>query len=176
MNGPVLWITGLPGSGKSTVAEELKDLLPDLVILRMDELRRFVTPEPTYADQERDLVYRALVYTAKTLSDLGHGVVIDATGNRRRWRDLARAVLPRFAEVYVRCPLAICVEREKTRRETHGAPRDIFMKAEAGWPVPGISTPYEEPLDPEITIASDEMSPTAAAAVIRDFIERRSDG
>jgi adenylylsulfate kinase-like enzyme len=45
--------------------------------------------------------------------------------------------------------------------------------AEAGWPVPGVAVPYEEPLHPEITIPSDEVSPAAAAAVIRDFIERR---
>jgi len=173
VNGPVLWITGLPGSGKSTVADALKELLPDLVILRMDELRRFVTPRPTYSDGERDIVYRAMIYTAQTLSALGHRVIIDATGNRRKWRDLARDTTHRFAEVYISCPLALCVEREESRKETRGAPRDIFRRAGAGWPVPGLSAPYEEPLHPELIVRSDEMSPAAAAALIRDFIERR---
>lgn len=176
MKSLVLWITGLPGSGKSTVADALREVCPDFVILRMDTLRSFVTPEPTYSDPERELVYRALVYTAKTLSDLDHGVIIDATGHRRRWRDLARAVTTRFAEIYLDCPLEVCVERERLRRETHGAPRDIFRKAGAGWPVPGLSVPYEKPLRPEVAISSDEVSPAAAAAVIRDFIERRFNG
>src|SRR3989304_1517263 len=63
----VIWITGWPGSGKSTVASAVKDLIPDAAILRMDELRNIVTPEPTYSDSQRECVYRSLVYTAKIL-------------------------------------------------------------------------------------------------------------
>jgi adenylylsulfate kinase len=59
----VLWITGLPGSGKSTVASAVKEKTPDSVMIRMDELRRIVTPQPTYSDSEREYVYRSLVCT-----------------------------------------------------------------------------------------------------------------
>src|SRR5512140_183331 len=86
--GIVIWITGLPGSGKSTLADALKELRHDFVILRMDELRKIVTPEPTYSGPERDLVYRSLVYLAGKLAECGHHVIIDATGNMKKWREL----------------------------------------------------------------------------------------
>jgi adenylylsulfate kinase len=107
-----MWITGLPGSGKSTVALNVKAKVPDTVILRMDILRKIVTPEPTYSGKEREYVYKALVYTAKTVYDLGHNVIIDATGNRRFWRQLARKLIPDFFEIYVKCPLELCRTRK----------------------------------------------------------------
>ena len=166
MQGRALWITGLPGSGKSTVADAVQQRHPDVVILRMDELRKVITPNPTYSDQEREVAYRSLVYLAKTLSGLGHDVIIDATGNLRRWRDLARELIPAFSEVYLRCSLETCAAREKQRTETHGAPRDIYEKGRAGWPVPGITAPYEEPLTPEVTIDAGKVSATEAAETI----------
>jgi len=152
MSGIAIWITGLPGSGKSTVADALKKAHPEFIILRMDEMRKVVTPEPTYSDSEREMVYRSLVYLAKMLTELGHNVIIDATGNLRKWRQLARQLMPRYAEVYLKCPIEICMERELQRRETHEAPENIYKKGAAGWPVPGAGAPYEEPLNPEIVI------------------------
>ena len=78
----VIWITGLPGSGKSTVALAVKEKIPDAVILRMDEFRKIVTPVPAYSDEEREHVYRALVYTAKTLYNLGQHIIIDTSRHR----------------------------------------------------------------------------------------------
>jgi adenylylsulfate kinase len=156
--GIAIWITGLPGSGKSTVANDLKSHFPEFRILRMDELRSVLTPEPTYSDTERDVVYRALVYMAKKITDLGHAVIIDATGNLRKWRDLARELIPKYIEVYLKCPIEVCMQREKLREITHEAPRDIYRKGSEGWPVPGLTAPYEEPLAPEIVIDSDRTS------------------
>ena len=93
MDAVALWITGLPGSGKSTIAEGIRRLYPDFIVLRMDELRKVVTPEPTYSEPERDMVYRCLVYAAWTLVRNGHSVIIDATGNMRKWRSLARQLI-----------------------------------------------------------------------------------
>ncbi|NWF52533.1 MAG: adenylyl-sulfate kinase [Nitrospirae bacterium] len=166
MSGVAIWITGLPGSGKSTIADALKKANPNFIILRMDELRKVVTPEPTYSDSERDIVYRALVYTAKKLTDLDHNVIIDATGNLRRWRDLARNLIPRYIEIYLRCPLEKCIEREKKRIDRHSAPEDIYKKGAQGWPVPGIVAPYEEPLNPEIIINTDKTSIEESIAII----------
>jgi adenylylsulfate kinase len=176
MNGLVIWITGLPGSGKSTIADKIKKSYPDFVILRMDELRKVVTPEPSYSETERDFVYRSIVYTSKILSGLGHNVIIDATGNLRRWRELARQLIPNFAEIYLKCPLDICSEREMSRKDTRGAPKDIYKKGSAGWPVPGVQVPYEEPLNPEIIIDTDKLSVEDALSIIKKFIKGRLHG
>jgi len=153
-----VWITGLPGSGKSVISDAIKKRHPQCVILRMDEVRKIITPEPTYSDTERDIVYRSIVYLARKLTELGHDVIIDATGNLRKWRELARELIPKYREIYLRCPIELCMERERDRRETHGAPRDIYRKGAAGWPVPGLSALYEEPLNPEIVADTDKES------------------
>lgn len=172
MFGIAIWITGLPGSGKSTVADALKKAHPEFIILRMDEMRKIVTPEPTYSDSEREIVYRSLVYLAKTLTELGHDVIIDSTGNLRRWRELARQLISRYVEVYIRCPIELCIEREKQRLEAHEAPKDIYKKGAAGWPVPGMVVPYEEPLNPEITTDTDKTSVAVIIARIESEIAR----
>lgn len=167
-----LWLTGLPGSGKSTIADEIKRRHPDFIVLRMDDLRKIVTPEPTYSEPEREIVYRCLVYVASLLVNNGHDVIIDATGNMRRWRELARGLIDRFGEVYLRCPIEKCIERERFRLETHGAPRDIYEKGRAGWPVPGVTVPYEEPLNPELEIETDLLSPSESIDMIEELIGR----
>lgn len=172
MNAIAIWITGLPGSGKSTIAEGIKELHPDFIVLRMDELRKMVTPEPTYSDAERDIVYRCLVYVARMLVENGHSVIIDATGNLRKWRGLARNLIPQYIEVYLKCPLEICRIRESQRDETRGAPKRIYQKAAAGWPVPGISSPYEEPANPELFIETDKFSVNETVQLIDALLKR----
>lgn len=172
MNGTAVWITGLPGSGKSSLADALREIRGDFMILRMDDLRKIVTPEPTYSEAERDLVYRSLVYLAKKLTEAGQDVIIDATGNMRKWRELARNLIPRYMEVYLRCSREECMRRERSRQDTHGAPKDIYLKGEKGWPVPGVNAPYEEPADPEVVVESG-TSLKDAAALIDDFLTRK---
>ena len=159
-------------SGKSTLADAIKKAFPDFIILRMDELRKIVTPEPTYSETEREIVYRALVYLAITLTGLGHDVIMDATGNLRRWRDLARELIPRYGEVYLHCSIETCRKREEVRADKHGAPGHIYEKAAAGWPVPGVSVNYEEPLSPELLIETEKTLPQDAVTLIKDLIER----
>jgi adenylylsulfate kinase len=170
MSGTAMWITGLPGSGKSMVANELKKAHPEFIVLRMDELRKIVTPDPSYSESERDLVYRALVFLAQKLTEIGHKVIIDATGNMRVWRTLARESIPKFIEVYLRCPAETCREREKERVETFGAPKDIYEKGATGWPVPGAGAPYEEPLKPELLIDTDKTSVQNAVKMIEKLL------
>ena len=170
MGSTALWITGLPGSGKSTIADAIKEIHPDFIVLRMDELRKTVTPEPSYSDPERDLVYRSLVYLAEKLTEYGHNVIIDATGNLRIWRDLARELIPGFIEVYLRCPLEVCREREVKRQDRHEAPEDIYKKGAGGAPVPGLNAPYEEPLNPEILIESGSIPVKDSVALINNFL------
>lgn len=151
-----IWITGPPASGKSVLARaaaaELSAAGRPVVVLELDEIREFVTPSPTYTDTERDVVYRALVYMAVALTAAGTPVIIDATAHRRAWRDLARRLIPRFAEVQLVCPLDVCREREARRAEGH-APRGIYARAGApGSVVPGVDVPYEPALRPEVTV------------------------
>lgn len=167
-----LWITGIPGSGKSTVAEEIRARRPGFVVLRMDDLRRIATPSPTYGEEERDLLYRSLVFTASLIYGLGHSVIIDATGHKQAWRDLARKLIPRFFEVYLSCGVDVAKGRERGRLDTHGAPRDIYDKAASGWPVPGVSVPYEEPVSPEIVVRTDKVGIEETARLIEELIGR----
>lgn len=174
MGGIAVWITGLPGSGKSSIADALKERHPGFVVLRMDELRKIVTPKPSYSDEERDTVYRCLVFLAKELTGLGHNVLIDATGNLRKWRELARSLIPGYVEVYLECPIDECRKRELKRRDTRSAPKDIYKKGEAGWPVPGLNAPYEEPVSPEIVIDAERTSVEDEVDKISDYIKNMS--
>ncbi len=174
MSGIAVWITGLPGSGKSSITDALKEKLPDFIVLRMDEVRRIVTPEPSYSDAERDIVYRCLVLLAKNLTEAGHNVIIDATGNLKKWRELARSVIRCFVEIYLKCDIEECRRREAKRQDLRGAPRDIYKKGEAGWPVPGVNVPYEEPVRPEIVIETQSTSVEAATYIISDYIRKNA--
>jgi adenylylsulfate kinase len=170
--GWCVWITGLPGSGKSAVSEALLDELGQKGIraqlLSSDTLRRVVTPKPEYSIQERDMVYSALVYVAKLLTDNGVNVVIDATGNLRRYRENARQEIRRFIEAYLKCPIKVCMRREAERSETYDAPRDIYVRAMRGEAstVPGLGQPYEPPLNPEITLNVVRLTPQECAQKI----------
>jgi adenylylsulfate kinase len=168
-SGWCVWVTGLPGSGKSVVSEALLKLLNkggiQAQLLSSDSLRKILTPEPTYSIKERDIVYATLVYIAKLLTQNEVNVVIDATGNLRRYRENARQQILHFVEAYLKCPLRVCMEREAKRGKTFHAPKQIYAKAVEGKAptVPGIGQPYETPLNPEITIDTTKNTPEQAA-------------
>ena len=169
-----VWFTGLPGSGKTAIASRSAAILKKkgiaVKILQLDEIRRVITPIPKYTDDERDIVYASLGYMAKLLTECGINVFIDATANRRKYRDAARDMIPDFAEVFVRCSLSVCMERE-SRRKAVFSPKGIYKKStHAGANVPGVNVPYEEPLMPEIAVDSDKMNPKESAKKVADAI------
>ncbi len=172
-----VWITGLPGSGKTVIAEKVSEILEEqgvgeVKVLELDEVRKFITPAPSYSDEEREIVYASLVYMAKLLVESGKPVIIDATANRRRYRDRARETIPNFAEVYVKCSLCLCMERERDRKAEH-APPGIYEKATVkGATVPGVNVPYEEPVNPEVVVDSEEMGIEECAKKVAEFILR----
>ncbi len=174
--GWCVWVTGLPGSGKSVVSEALHNLLErkgiHAQILASDALRKVLTPKPTYSLEERDIVYATLVYIAKLLTKNGVNVIIDATGNLRRYRENARKQITRFMEAYLECPLEVCFQRESKRGKTYEAPKQIYAKALEGKAptVPGVGQPYEPPLNPEITLDTTKFTPKECAEKIFEII------
>jgi adenylylsulfate kinase len=176
--GWCVWVTGLPGSGKSVVSEALLKLLSqkgvNAQLLASDALRKVLTPKPTYSLEERDIVYATLVYIAKLLTQNGVNVVIDATGNLRSYREDARKQIPKFIEAYLECPIEVCIERESKRMETRQAPRRIYAKALEGKAptVPGVGQPYEPPLNPEVTVNTVKFKPEECAQKIWNVISR----
>ena len=171
-----IWITGPPGSGKTTVARGAAAALAErgvrVKVLDLDEIRRVITPQPAYTDAERELVYRALAYMARLLTEAGVPVLIDATAHRRAWRELARELIPAFAEVQLRCPLEVCMGREQRRRRSH-APADIYARGgKPGATVPGLDVPYEPSATPELVLDTDTCdSWTQIQAVV--YLARR---
>jgi adenylylsulfate kinase len=163
-----LWITGRPGSGKSTLARaavaRLAEAGTPVVHLELDVMRAVITPQPTYTELEREVVYRSLVFAAMALTGAGVPVIVDATAHRRAWRDLARASIPRFAEVQLDCPVGVAESRERTR-PAGAAPPAIYAGATApGATVPGVNVPYERALAPELTVDTAVEDVQSAAA------------
>jgi adenylylsulfate kinase len=155
-----IWITGLPASGKSTITKTVRSKLAargiDVAVLESDELRKILTPHPTYDARERDAFYKQIVWIGALLLRHGVPVIIDATANRRMWREQARAQIPRFVEVFVDAPLALCMARD---------PKGIYRRAQQGeyMSVPGLQADYEPPRSPELVIQAETESPEAAA-------------
>lgn len=150
-----LWLTGLPAAGKTALARAILRRLVDprvaVVILDSDEVRSILTPTPTYSADERDRFYRGLVDLAALLARYGVNVLIAATGNRRAYRQAAREQLALFAEVWVRCPLAVCQARD---------PKGLYARAATGAirGLPGVDVPYEPPEHPEVIVDTDEQT------------------
>ena len=176
MNGWCVWVTGLPGSGKSVVSQALHKLLKrkgiHAQLLPSDALRKVLTPRPTYSLEERGTVYATLVYIAKLLTQNNVNVIIDATGNLRRYRQNARKQILNYIEAYLECPLEVCIQRETKRGKTYQAPKQIYKRAQQGKTptVPGIGQPYQPPLNPEIKINTTKRTPEQAAQKILETI------
>jgi adenylylsulfate kinase len=165
-----VWLTGLPASGKSTIVKALRPQLEALglpvEVLESDEVRRQLTPQATYSPEERDLFYRALAFVGQRLVAHGITVLFDATATRQAYRDLARGMIPRFIEVAVECPIAVCMQRD--RKGTY----DKGLRGESST-VPGLQTPYEAPANPELRIDTTKVSAEEAAKQICDMVRAR---
>jgi len=165
-----VWLTGLPASGKSTVARALAAELAGMgiraAVLESDAVRREITPNASYGEAERDAFYATLAYLARVLVLHGVPVIVDATANRRTYRDRARAAIPQFLETHVRCPLAVCQARD---------PKGIYRRGAEGTAqnVPGVSAPYEPPLLPEVVVDGERDDPAVAARHIVSALEEK---
>ena len=159
MSGTVVWITGLPASGKTTLAERTRaGLAVPSAILDGDAFRE-ILGEERYSAAERDAFYRRLARLAALLAGQDLVVLVPATANLRRYRDEARALAPRFLEVWVKTPLD-----EAMRRDRKG----LYERARRGEApdLPGAGAPYEPPESPEV-VAGGGLDAGAAEAIVR---------
>jgi len=166
--GFAIWLTGLPASGKTTLADALANELESqglrVQVLDSDELREVLTPEPTYSPREREWFYRVMVYVSQLLVQNGVNVIFAATANRRRYRQRGHEVLERFSEVYVRCSLETCMARDS---------KGIYAKALAGeaQTVPGLQVIYEPPESPALTVDTETCAPPECIGQIMTQLE-----
>jgi adenylylsulfate kinase len=165
LTAAIVWFTGLPSSGKSTLARRVQDRLASSgrasVLLDGDELREVLGAE-AYAPEDRERFYRTLGALAVLLANQGMTVLVAATAPAREHRDRARAALHDggvFIEAWVRTPLSVCEERD---------PKGLYARARSGVAneLPGIGVPYERPRDPEV-VADGGLDGAAVAAIER---------
>jgi len=156
MDGFALWLTGLPASGKTTLAnllaEELNKRNMRVQVLDSDKMREVLTPQPTYSSEEREWFYDVLAFIGKLLVQNGVNTIFAATAHRLDYRQRAREYLPQFIEVYVRCPVETCMERDQ---------KGIYKKAMGSktMHLPGVQELYEEPEAPAIIVDTEEKAP-----------------
>ncbi|MCA9873615.1 MAG: adenylyl-sulfate kinase [Anaerolineales bacterium] len=164
--GFVIWITGLPASGKSSLAKAIHDLLAEekilSVILDANDLRALLTPEPEYSDAERRWFYHVLTELAVRFARQGVNVIIAATGNRRLYREQARCQSPVFAEVYLDCPLLVCQSRD---------PKGQYLTEAGADRTPGIGVAYEASFAPEVVVNTAVKTPVEAAYAVIDVLK-----
>ncbi|HET9551481.1 MAG TPA: adenylyl-sulfate kinase [Anaeromyxobacteraceae bacterium] len=159
--GAVVWFTGLPSSGKSTLAEAVRRRLLGAgraaVRLDGDEVRHALVPAPGYWPAERDAFYETLARLAALLAGQGLTVLVAATAHRRAHRARARELAPRFLEVHVATPAADCEARDV---------KGLWAAARAGKAplLPGAGIDYEPPEAPDV-VAAGGLDEAAAAAV-----------
>lgn len=164
-----IWLTGLSASGKSTLAFALERLLIEsghpCYVLDGDNVRHGLNSNLGFSAEDRSENIRRVAEVAKLMNDAGLIVITAFISPFRDDRTKARAIIGDgvFQEVYVSADLAACEERD---------PKGLYKKARAGQ-VPeftGISSPYEAPDAPELTIDTSQLSKTQALSSLVDFI------
>ena len=166
--GFTVWFTGLPSSGKSTLARMLEEVLVQrgqrVEVLDGDEVRLRLSRGLGFSKEDRDENIRRITYVAKLVTRCGGVAITCAISPYQALRDEARQEIGRFIEVYVKCRLDVCIERDV---------KGLYAKALRG-DIPaftGVSDPYEVPLAPEIVVETDRESPEESLAEILRQLE-----
>ena len=153
-DGCAIWLTGLPASGKTTIAQALAKHLVGkgyaVETLDGDEIRLGMSADLGFSAEDRQQHNRRVVFVSKLLVRNGIIVLIPLISPYRETRDFARGELKRFVEVYVKCPVEECIRRD---------PKGLYAKALRGEikDFTGLDAPYEEPTTPELTLETDGL-------------------
>jgi adenylylsulfate kinase len=176
--GATIWFTGLPSSGKSTIAREVYQRLLErgLLVELLDgaEVRESLSRGLSFSKEDREEHIRRMGYVAKLLSRNGVLAICCAVSPYRATRDEVRRNTRRFVEVYVECPVEVAEQRDSD---------GWYAKARRGEveEFTGVNAPYEPPLSPEVHIHSDHESVQDGAAKViarleeLQFIPRAAD-
>jgi adenylylsulfate kinase len=169
--GFTVWFTGLSCSGKTTVskkvAEELLKRGLKVEVLDGDVVRTNLSKGLGFSKEDRDTNIKRIGFVCKLLSRNGVVAIGAAISPYREVRDFNRQEIGDFVEVYCKCSLEVCIERDV---------KGLYKKALAG-EIPnytGVSDPYEEPLNPEVVLETDkETLEQSVGKVIRKLEELR---
>ncbi len=171
--GFVVWLTGLPASGKTTIARILKGLLSaknlDVELLDGDWVRKTINPDAGFSREDRRRHLLRVAWIARLLAR--HGVIVLCSfvspyrSVRQEVREIIEAEGIPFIEVYVKCSVEVCMRRD---------PKGLYRKALKGEikMFTGVSDVYEEPLNPDITVDTERMKPYEAALTIFNYLRR----
>ena len=170
--GCTVWLTGLSGSGKSTIAVEAESLLADrghqTYILDGDNIRQGLNSNLGFSPEDRTENIRRIGEVAKLFTDSGCVVFSSFISPYRSDRDAVREIMAEgdFIEVYVAASLETCEERDV---------KGLYSKARKG-EIPeftGISAPYEEPEKPELVVDTGGQTVTQSVAVLIEYLEKK---
>lgn len=166
--GFVVWLTGLPGSGKTTTAIELEPKLRKLgwpvEILDGDEIRKNLSKGLGFSREDRETHLKRVTYIAKLLSRNGVAVIAALISPYRNIRQYAREETTNFLEVYVKCSVETCAKRD---------PKGLYKKASAGT-ISNLTGPqdlYEEPLAPDLIIDTEQLTLNEGVQKIMDKLQ-----
>ena len=167
--GCVIWLTGLSGAGKSTIAVELERELFNLgkhtYILDGDNIRHGLCKDLGFAPEDRRENIRRIGEVAKLFADAGAICITAFISPYRADRDLVRSLMKsgEFIEVFVNAPLNVCEQRD---------PKGLYAKARANEikEFTGVSAPYEAPLKPELELWTDQFTVSESVAKIVEFL------
>jgi adenylyl-sulfate kinase len=166
--GFTLWFTGLSGSGKTAIAKEVEKELRrrGLKVERLDGdiVRQGLTRDLGFSKEDRDKNIERVTFVARLLTRNGVAVLCSFISPYRERRNLSRAEIGEFIEVFVDCPLEVCAARDV---------KGLYAKAFAG-EIPdftGVSDPYEPPEQPEIVCRTAEETLEESTAKVIAYLE-----
>lgn len=171
--GIVIWYTGLSASGKSTLAHAVEEKLFKkghlTYVLDGDNIRHRLNKNLGFSPEDREENIRRIGEVAWLFTEAGIIVMTAFISPYRKDRDQARSLVDRdrFIEIFCRCSLSVCEERD---------PKGLYKKARTGEikQFTGIDAPYEEPEKPELIVETDQQSVEESAETVIEYLVRRN--
>ena len=169
-NGTILWMTGLSGAGKTTLAKSLRRILSDqgrfVYMLDGDDLREGLCSDLGFSDEDRTENIRRVGEVARLLADTGMIVLAAFVSPFKKDRDKVRMAMSpgRFIEIFVDSPFEVCEKRDS---------KGLYKKARSGLILnfTGISSRYEPPLSPEIHLKTDKETINSSVNKVLDYFQ-----